>query len=80
MAAGIISQQSLLPVTALEFCTVSGSLYLLAGEGPHLKVFAKNGHLMTQVELLPFSKIHGIRPSQSSSGNVMCASPVYVYM
>ena len=34
---------------------------------------------MAQVELLPFSKIHGIRPSQSSSGNVMCATPVYVY-
>ena len=31
-SVGMLAQQSLLPVTALEFCTVSSSLCLLAGE------------------------------------------------
>lgn len=35
----------------------------VVGEGPHLKVFSSNGYLITQVELLPFCTIHGIRPS-----------------
>ena len=31
--------ESLLPVTALEFCTLSGSLYLLAGVSADTTVF-----------------------------------------
>ena len=71
-----MSEESLLPVTALEFCVVSGSELLLAGEGPKLKLFnvSKSGNLaQTQSEVLPFGKIHGIRP-----GNGKC-NALHVY-
>ncbi len=41
------------------------SCSMRAGEGPYLKIFAKNGQLLSRDEVLPFRVVHGIRPLKS---------------
>ena len=37
----------------------------IIGEGPNLKLFSKDGQIQCVEEVLPFKRVHGIRPGKS---------------
>ena len=40
-------------------------LYAIIGEGPNLRLFSKDRQLQCVEEVLPFKRVHGIRPGKS---------------